>query len=95
MKSYKHLVKYALSKKYTISVWDGEEWQVKYSKKYKNIIDAIESVDEAEIRIRDVHGVVAGWAFITAYGLADDETVIDHTLTEFMQEWNAQYEKLC
>lgn len=34
MKAYRHLVKFALNKGYDISVWDGEEWQVKRSIKF-------------------------------------------------------------
>jgi len=94
MKAYKHLVKHAIANDLIISVWDGEEWQVKYSNKYKEIIDAIESVDEAEIKIRTRQDKkVVGWALVSAaYGLEDDETVIDHTCTSFMEDWWLQYE---
>jgi hypothetical protein len=91
MKAYKHLVKHALSMGCTVSVWDGEEWQVKRSTGYKAIIDAIESVEEAQLRIRR-HGDVIGWALVSAFGLEDDETVVDHTCTSFMDEWSEIYE---
>jgi hypothetical protein len=92
MKAYKHLVKYALSMGCTVSVWDGEEWQVKRSTGYKAIIDAIESVEEAQIRIRQ-HDVVMGWGLVSAFGLEDDETVIDHSTTPFMEKWSETYEE--
>ena len=93
MKAYRHLVKYALNEGYTISVWDGEEWQVKHSNKFKEITDAIESVDEAEIRIRThKNGDLIAWALISTYGLEDEETVIDYSDNEFMQTWCEIYD---
>ena len=86
MKAYKSLVKFALAKHLTISVWDGEEWQVKRSTGYQAIIDAIESVEVAELRIRDQAGTVLGWALIIP-DLDDDETVADYTMTPFLAEW--------
>ena len=94
MKAYKHLVKYSLAQGYNISVWDGEEWQVTRSDKYKNIIDAIESVEEAQIKIRiPEYGTLVAWALIVPYGLADDETVADYTDNEFMMKWSLEYDK--
>ena len=93
MKAYKHLVKYSLAQGYNISVWDGEEWQVSHSNKYKSIIDAIESVEEANIVIRvPEYGNRVAWALIIPFGLEDDETVADYTDNEFMQEWWSHYE---
>lgn len=93
MKAYKHLVKHALAQNYIISVWDGEEWQVSHSNKYQSIIDAIESVEEANIviRIPEYNNRVA-WALIIPFGLEDDETVVDYSDNEFMQQWWSQYE---
>ena len=93
MKAYKHLIREALDTGHAVSVWDGEEWQVKRATNYADIIDAIESVEEAAIRIYDAQdGTQRGWARISPFGLADDETVIDYTETEFMQGWWNQYE---
>jgi hypothetical protein len=94
MKAYKHLVKHALAKGHTISVWDGEEWQVRRSVAYQEIVGAIESVEEAEITIRDIEGNKEAWVLIGAFGLADDETVMDHSDNKFMQDWSAAYDKL-
>ncbi len=91
MKAYRHLVKYCLDNNCVVSVWDGEEWQVKRSNKSKEITDAIESVDEAQIKIYDTEGKTMGWALTIAYGVDDDETVADHTMTEFMDQWWEQY----
>jgi len=92
MKAYKHLVRYALNAGHTISVFDGEIWEVKRSTKYKTIIDCIESVEEAQLNIRDANGNPIGWALVSAYGLADDETVIDFGCNEFMLGWEKAFE---
>lgn len=89
MKAYKSLVKYALAYGMTISVWDGEEWQTKRSTKYQETIDAIESVEVAELRIRNHSGNVVGWAQIIP-DLEDDETVADYTCTPFMELWEKE-----
>jgi len=91
MKAYKHLVKFSLNRSCTVSVWDGEEWQVKRSSGYKAIIAAIESVEEAELIIRDSQGEKMGWVRVSAFGLEDAETVVDNTMTEFMNAWDAAY----
>ena len=93
MKSYKHLVKYSLAKGHLISVFDGEIWEVKRSTSYKDIIDCIESVEEAQINIRDKDDNKMGWAHIIPFGLADDETVSDYTCTEYMEAWDVFYDK--
>lgn len=82
----KQLIKFALSKDCTISVWDGEEWQVKRSTSYKDIIAAVESVEEAQLRIRDYAGNVIGSALVSLYGLEPDETVIDNSVNAFFDE---------
>lgn len=81
-----HLIKYALAKGHTISVWDGGEWQVKRSSGYKAIKNAIDSVEESQLRIRDGDTVI-GWAHILDQG-QPDETVVDFTCTSFMKEWD-------
>lgn len=90
MKAYKHLIKHALNLGCTISVWDGEEWQVKRSTSYKAIVEAVESVEEAGLRIRQKDEII-GSASVSAFGLEDDETVVDYTISSFMEEWNEIY----
>ena len=92
MKAYKSLVKFALNNNAKVSVWDGEEWQVKQSTGYKEIISAIESVDIAEVRIRDNNGDILGWAMIV-HDTGEDENVADFTMTPFMATWESQYYK--
>jgi len=92
MKAYKHLIKYALKAGHTVSVWDGEEWQVKRSTGYKAIVEAVESVEEAALRIRDNQGaVIVNSVSVQPFGLEDDETVVDYTVTPFMDAWEEAY----
>lgn len=92
MKAYEHLIDYALDFGFTISVWDGEEYQVSRSRDRAAIIEAVESVDQARLRIRDLRDEVVGVAQVSAYGLADDETVMDYTVVDFFEAWAEAYE---
>ena len=91
MKAYKHLVKFSLRQGLTISVWDGEEWAVSNERSYRSIVDAIESVEEAQLRIKNTDKKEMGWALVIPFGLEDDETVADNTMTEFMNSWDEAY----
>lgn len=93
MKAYRHLVKHCIAAGHTVSVFDGEVWEVKRSTKLKEITDCIESVDEAQLRIRDSEGNVIAWALVSAYGLCDDEMVIDFSYNDFMTAWEDSYSK--
>ena len=92
MIAYKHFIKHCLKAGHTVSVWDGEEWQVKRSTGYKVIIEAVESVEEAALRIRDNQGaVIVNSVSVQPFGLEDDETVVDYTVTPFMDAWEEAY----
>ena len=81
-KAYLKLIKNALNQGLTISVFDGECWDVKRSTSYKAIKDSIESVEIAELRIRKGDNIV-GWAQIIP-DLDPEETLADYTYSEFM-----------
>jgi hypothetical protein len=68
-----------------ISVWDGGEWAVKKSQGYREIMEAIESVECAEIRIRDEQGSKLGWAMIVN-GLEGEEEIADFTDNDYMNK---------
>ena len=85
--AYIHLIKHALSQGNTVSVWDGEEWQVKRSTSLRAITEAVKSVEEAALRIRDQDGNVVAWASVSAYGLQPDETVMDYGDNEWANAW--------
>ncbi len=95
-KAHLNLIKYALSSGCAISVWDGgDDWEVYKSTSYKAIKDAIEAVEEAEIKIYKNDDYV-GWArIIFDWHQEPDEIVSDYTLTPFMEQWGNQYTKLC
>ena len=93
MKAYRHLVRHAISKGYAVSVWDGEEWALQKSSEFKEVIDCIEAVEEAELKIRRANGEFLGWALVSAYGLDDDETVINWTDNDWMNNWWEAYEE--
>ena len=84
MKAYKTLVHNAIASGFVVSVFDGEEWPVKRSVKSNDIYAAIESVDEAQLRIRDKDGAYIGWALVVN-GLEDDELVADYTDNTIMR----------
>lgn len=66
---YLQAIKNALDKGYTISVHDGEEWQVKRSRDYAAIVDAAQSVEQATLRIRDAQtGGRIGFIEVIGYG---------------------------
>ncbi len=85
IKDYKALIKTAIAAGKVISVHDGECWEVVRSNNYKEIIASIESVEEAEIRIRDTNSNKRGWALIIA-GLEGKETIADYS-GDFIEEF--------
>jgi len=92
MKAYKHLVRYALNAGYAVSVDDGgDDFEIVRSRDYKTIIYCIESVEQAQIVISDQSDKQIGWALVMPFGVDDEETVCDYTITEFMEEWNDTY----
>ena len=82
MKAYEHIIKFALSCDYTVSVWDGEEWTK--SDDYAEIVDAVESVEEAILKIRREGGDSIASATVnvtvSAYGLEPDPQASVHDL---------------
>ena len=93
MKAYLNLIKYALKSGNTLSVWDGEIWEVKHSTKYTEIKECIESVEEAQIIIRDSEGQKLGWALILPYEVGAEETVCDFTYNNYMNAWWKEFTK--
>jgi hypothetical protein len=91
MKSYKTMLTNILNDGHSVSVFDGEEWSVKRSTSLKEIIAAVESVEESEIRVLDTNNEVIGWALILpgewyASTEIDDCTIADHTDNEYMNK---------
>ena len=83
--AYITLVNELIAGGYAITVWDGEEWATRRSTNKVEILEAIEAVEEAELRVFELdtctgRGKQIGWAQVSPYGLAPDETVIDYTI---------------
>ena len=78
---YIQLVDNLLNADLRISVWDGEEWEVQKSQDRIEILEMIEAVEEAQIIAFDFTGHKVGWALITPYSVAPDETIADYTLS--------------
>lgn len=86
-----HLIRYAKDKGCVISVYDGEAYAVRRSSNEREIIEAINSVEEAQVIIRRAdNGDRVAWALIIP-DLAADEKVSDCTDNDFMNEWAKQY----
>lgn len=85
MRTYKQLVAEAIKRGLLVSVFDGEEWAVKRSANKKEIVEAIESVGESEIRLRNADGLLLGWALIIP-SLAPDEGVADYSDNALMND---------
>lgn len=93
MKAYKHLVRYALNAGHAVSVDDGgDDFEIIRGRDYQPIIDCIESVEQAQIVISDQNDKQIGWALVMPYGVDDEETVCDYTITPFMEAWQAAYD---
>ena len=85
--TYKVLVDFAIKTDHTISVFDGEEWPVKRSTDRAQIIESIESVEQAELTIRDASGNKVFWAFIIPFGVEPDETIADCSDNAFLKSF--------
>lgn len=94
-KAYLNLVKFALRCGYRVSVYDGEEWPVKRSTGYQEIVEAIESVEEADLMVFTQDFQKIAWAKVSAFGLEPDETVVDYSCNSFMEDWEKQYNAIC
>lgn len=96
-----HLIRYAKAQGCTISVHDGEAWSVRRSTNEREIMEAIESVDESTISIRHATRLgttgnleLMGNAFIiNDIGMEPDELVADHTANAFFDAWSEKYKK--
>ena len=87
MKAHYQLVKHAINDMgFAVSVWDGEEWQVKRSTSVAAVMDAIESVDESALRFRDKDGERQGWADIVLGNDGGDE-VSDYSMNVWLDAW--------
>lgn len=93
--AYLNLISHALHQGLTVSVWDGEEWQVLRSTNMRAIVDAVKSVEEAALRLRDKDGnIVVSSVSVSAYGLEPDETVTDYVINDWTLAWEHAYKTI-
>lgn len=93
MKVHEYLICKSLELGLKISVFDGEEWQIKRSTNKKEILSAINSVEECELRFRNKNKEIVGWAKVSPFGLEDNETVRDCSTEAWMGDICEQYDK--
>jgi hypothetical protein len=94
MMHYLQAIKNALAKGYTVSVHDGEEWQVKRSTDYAAIVEAAQSVEQAVLRILDAQtGDLIGNIDIIGYqdprlAVAEgyDDSILDYSDNALIRE---------
>lgn len=91
MKAHRHLLKHALGLGHTVSVYDGERWEVKRSRSFNEALACIESVDESTVRFRDAQDNIVGYADICLMN-DDHETVVDCSALPFMDQWLEEFE---
>lgn len=74
------LIKAALARELSISVNDGEEWTVKRSRNYREIVDALATTGEDILRMTAPTGDRIG-SFVLIYGNDEtgEELISDHT----------------
>lgn len=89
---HEHLIDYAISLGFLVSVYDGESWPVKHSIDRYEIIAAIDNVEEATIRIRNRDHVCLTNVLVIDEGIPD-ETIVDYVVCSFMETWVRAYRK--
>jgi hypothetical protein len=71
------LVREALNRDYTVSVYDGEEWPLKRSTSHRAILAAMFSTDSDTLRFHDSSGMSLG-SVLLIYGNGED-VIFDHS----------------
>lgn len=80
------LVAAALAAGYTVSVYDGEEYTVKRSRKSKEILEALASTESDVLVIRDSAGERVGdLCLIWGNDPSGEELIADHTDNDAME----------
>jgi hypothetical protein len=64
---------------------------MKASTNIEDILSNAESVSEPTLMIKTSDGKTVGVALISAFGLDDDESVIDHSDNDFFNNWYENY----
>lgn len=86
-KAVRKLVRNALAQDWTVSVNDGEEWTVKKSSNFDEIIAALATTGGDTLRFRDSEGNSMGsmWLIYQGGNNPGDEVVSDYSDNESME----------
>jgi len=76
------IVRHALKNNMQVSINDGEEWTVKKSGNYREIMSALYSTDEDVIRLNNATDGFPLGKFFLVYGNDGYDVVSDYTVTE-------------
>jgi hypothetical protein len=86
MRAFEHLISYALAKGCKVNVDGSAVFSVEEGVEY------VEAVDEADVTIFHETGRKIVTAIVSAYGLDDEETVMDYSGSDWFQTWNNVYD---
>lgn len=87
------MIKRALDRGWKVSVEDGEEWVVKRSRNYEEIMAATRSTDADNIRFRKDDGEYVGTVYCV-YGNGAD-VLCDHTCGDEMEKFMEEMYDIC
>ena len=83
------LVEIILSKGFSISVYDGEEWTVRRSTSAPDILEALDTTGEDYLAMHRVDGSKGGGCIQLVWGNSAPELVADYTANDAMEAiWN-------
>jgi len=81
----RRLVRAALTSEWTVSVNDGEEWTVKRSTDFNEIIDALATTGADSLQISDKEGKKMGSLYLVYQNGPGDELIADYSDNESME----------
>jgi len=84
------LIKAALAREYTVSVFDSEEWAIRRSNSHKAIMAEIMATDEDTLRFRKDDEIIG--SVYLAYGNSPDEVIADYSDNDRIAELVAEVE---
>jgi hypothetical protein len=79
------LVRACLTRGYTVSLHNGEDWEISHSRNYRELMAALFSTDEETVVIRETDGRKVGWFFLV-YGNSGYDVVSDYADNEACNE---------
>lgn len=86
------LVRLILSREYFISVYDGEDWPIKRSRAFRNILANMGATSEEWLSLHDANGNRIG-AFLLVWGNSGEELIADYSdndaLDSIWNDWQA------